>query len=386
MPIENGAVRWFYSRSRRAGVAAKLKDPFRALRYLGKAVRGIREHGREAQELWGVSPFRQILAYMPLYFRFGHSIDEFYFYRLCSPEWRRYAALFLPWRRMTALECLYETIGVDVNVLQDKGQFARRCVARELPVIPTILELDQGNLQWSNPSEPSLPPIEIVVKPRDGRHARGVRAYAKVPGGYRGEDSEVVEAPTLIEAWATESHCGSLIVQPRVRNAKELSAWSEGALCSVRLVTTRRSPDPPVPLAARFRMPRADKVADNLNRGGIASIIDLASGELGPAQAFDVSEVMRGIVYDRHPQTGQPIAGRRLPRWEDVIALGVKAHEQFEGFHSIGWDIAITSDGPLLIEGNHDWGVRFVQYQGPTPLGRTRFPEDLRDRFKQRRR
>ena len=129
-------------------------------------------------------------------------------------------------------------------------------------------------------------------------------------------------------------------------------------------------------------MPRADKVADNLNRGGIASIIDLASGELGPAQAFDVSEVMRGIVYDRHPQTGQPIAGRRLPRWEDVIALGVKAHEQFEGFHSIGWDIAITSDGPLLIEGNHDWGVRFIQYQGPTPLGRTRFPEDLRDCFK----
>ena len=131
-------------------------------------------------------------------------------------------------------------------------------------------------------------------------------------------------------------------------------------------------------------MPNADPVADNLNRGGIAATVDLASGELGQAQSFIVSEVMRGFAYDRHPGTGGQIAGIRLPRWDDVIELGLRAHTHFGGFHSIGWDIAITDEGPVLIEGNHDWGVRFSQYQGPTPLGWTRLPEDIKYRFEAR--
>ena len=172
-----------------------------------------------------------------------------------------------------------------------------------------------------------------------------------------------------------------MIIQPRLRNAAEISGWSSGALCSVRLVTTTRAGEHPVPLTALFRMPVHDTAADNMSRGGIASKVDIESGRLSPARAYRIPDLIRRVEYERHPATGTPISGALLPRWDEVIQLGVRAHCSFDGYHSIGWDIAICEDGPLLIEGNHDWGARIVQMQGPAPLGWTRLPDDIRSCF-----
>jgi len=378
------ALRWVYSRSGRVDSIRNLKDPLRLIRHLRRAIRGIADYGRLAEELWGVSPLRQLLVYLPLFKRFGHTIDEFYFYRLCTPEWRPHAEAFLPSRRMTALVRLYDKIGIDDELVHDKARFARHCAAEGLPVIPTILELDRGEKRWCDSRGRSLPAADIIVKPSLGLQGQGVRGFEKVPGGYRDENGNVLGAQALIELWSEESEGIPLIVQPRVRNAREVSAWSTGALCSVRLVTTRRPDEPPVPLLALFRMPNGDAVADNVKRGGIAATVDLASGELGPALAFKVLDVMRRSVHERHPRTGEQIIGRPLPCWDETIKLGLRAHECVGAFHSIGWDIAITDDGPILIEGNPDWGVRFSQYPGPMPLGWTRLPEDIRCCFEAR--
>ena len=109
--------------------------------------------------------------------------------------------------------------------------------------------------------------------------------------------------------------------------------------------------------------------------------VDIATGRLSPARAYRIPDLIRRVEHARHPTTGAPIAGGLLPRWNDVIQLGVRAHLDFGGFHSIGWDIAICEDGPVLIEGNHDWGARIIQMQGPTPLGWTRLPDDIRSCF-----
>ena len=33
----------------------------------------------------------------------------------------------------------------------------------------------------------------------------------------------------------------------------------------------------------------------------------------------------------------------------------LQVHEYFYGVHSIGWDIAISERGPVIIEANDDW-------------------------------
>jgi hypothetical protein len=62
-----------------------------------------------------------------------------------------------------------------------------------------------------------------------------------------------------------------------------------------------------------------------------------------------------------HPTTGAPIRGKRLPCWDEVKQLAVRAHGAFRPRVLIGWDIAITNEGPVIIEGNRGPDMDLMQ-------------------------
>lgn len=83
------------------------------------------------------------------------------------------------------------------------------------------------------------------------------------------------------------------------------------------------------------------------------------TGKLG---RYGVKEmVWGGGVYERHPNTGAVFADCRIPCFEDVVSLAIRAHETMSSIRSIGWDIAITPSGPVVIEGNQGWSC--VEHQ-----------------------
>ena len=59
----------------------------------------------------------------------------------------------------------------------------------------------------------------------------------------------------------------------------------------------------------------------------------------------------------RHPDSGIVFDGYKIPYYEESIALAKQAMNVFYGFKTIGWDIAITDNGPIFIEGNDGWGI-----------------------------
>jgi hypothetical protein len=49
------------------------------------------------------------------------------------------------------------------------------------------------------------------------------------------------------------------------------------------------------------------------------------------------------------------IEGHGRPYFHRAVDLVTALHTYLYGIHSIGWDIEITEEGPVMIEGNDDW-------------------------------
>lgn len=114
-------------------------------------------------------------------------------------------------------------------------------------------------------------------------------------------------------------------------------------------------------LGASLRMGNGKHV-DNAAEGGIYASVDINSGKLDSV-AFKSS----GVKYTNHPITKQPIEGFQIPFWEDVVEICKEAALKVPDVRCVGWDVAISEKGPLLIEGNDRWS-RFV-WQHPKERG-----------------
>jgi alpha-L-glutamate ligase-like protein len=101
-----------------------------------------------------------------------------------------------------------------------------------------------------------------------------------------------------------------------------------------------------VPVMAMVRLPtRASDGKANLHRGAIGAGIDLGSG-------ITLSAVHRSRVIDKHPDTGGPVSGIRLPYWDEMLLMAAKAMEM-TGLGYLGADFVLDRErGPVLLELN----------------------------------
>ncbi|MDZ7634143.1 MAG: sugar-transfer associated ATP-grasp domain-containing protein [Bacteroidales bacterium] len=104
-------------------------------------------------------------------------------------------------------------------------------------------------------------------------------------------------------------------------------------------------------LGSRLRI-SVNSSVDNMAAGNIAAPIDDETGTIyGPAVYGDITRPDEVV----HPVTGISIIGFQIPYWKETIELVKRAATMHTQNRSIGWDIAMTDEGPDLIEGNHDW-------------------------------
>ena len=90
---------------------------------------------------------------------------------------------------------------------------------------------------------------------------------------------------------------------------------------------------------------------DNFGQGGIqTTVYDDGVCRYG---AFNKA----GDKYVIHPQTGVSIVGFVVPLYDEAIALAVELAPIVPEVPYVGWDIAITPERPVVIEGNYNTGV-----------------------------
>jgi len=141
------------------------------------------------------------------------------------------------------------------------------------------------------------------------------------------------------------------MVEGFIEQHSDLQALSPSAVNTVRIFTLLDEQGSYHVLGCRLRI-SVDSPVDNLAAGNLAAPIDQTTGTVnGPGIYSDITRDSETV----HPVTRVPIEGFQIPFWQETIQMVEKASRLHPQNRSIGWDVAITADGPGLIEGNHDW-------------------------------
>ena len=188
-----------------------------------------------------------------------------------------------------------------------------------------------------------------LLKPRKEGQGRGIRELR------RAEIQEIRSHPETL----TELLRQGGILEEMLESHPALVEAFGGGLLPVRLITLVRDGRSHIVMAAiTLGGTRTGRVV-NLHTGGWMAPVDPMAGRIdGPA----VDKF--GLPVRTHPETGVPFEGFTLPFWDDAVSLAHSLAKVVPEAGFVGWDIGITPNGPVVIEGNTDPGT-YVSLQRP---------------------
>lgn len=190
---------------------------------------------------------------------------------------------------------------------------------------------------------------DIIAKPVDGTCGKGVEKLSK-------KDFETTDA--MYDHIASQ---GNYILEDYVIQHPAISAIYPYSVNTQRIVTVLTEGVPHI-VYSYIRIGNGGAVVDNINSGGMCAPIDIDTGVI-QYPAYDKDE----ITYDVHPMTGKKITGFQIPFWKEAVDMCLEAATKVPQIGYIGWDICITPDGPLMIEGNNYPGHDFLQLPPHVP-------------------
>lgn len=191
----------------------------------------------------------------------------------------------------------------------------------------------------------------LFVKPQSGSGSVGSALIIE----YDASSREIVLSNGTrvdLRAFATEvldSYGEGFLFQDAVAQHTDLSAIAGRAVGTIRVVTVIADGTPEC-LYTLWKVPSPRAMSDNYwQEGSMIAEIDRSSGIIrqcrrgaGPAQE----------IIEAHPVSGKTFAGTQIPHWQEILRITREGHALMPQFGVFGWDIAITEDGPTIIECN----------------------------------
>lgn len=256
----------------------------------------------------------------------------------------------------------------------DKAELYRVCRARGWPTIPVHALFEDGHVTMHEPidggpllSKPSSLAEGVGSFERWRPESEGARQY-------REDDGRLLSLDELMAHLSALSEKTPYMLQALARPHRDIRELSGADTLSTVRMMTCCFPDGRAELIpiALTRMPLdPDAVVDNRAQGALAYYVDTETGGLGLGTLKYTAQ-----VYDRHPVSQRSVEGFVLPHFQDAVAVITEAHAgAFSRFPTLGWDVALTDDGPLIVEMNVQWGCQFDDIPGQPFLGQTVYTE-----------
>ncbi|MFA5777363.1 MAG: sugar-transfer associated ATP-grasp domain-containing protein [Parcubacteria group bacterium] len=222
----------------------------------------------------------------------------------------------------------------------------------EIPVPKLIAKI--GSLEQLENFDWNTLPDSFVLKPNRGFGGEGIivvygkkkdreNVWIKADGSVITVDDLKSHIQNIIDgAFSLANVSDIAFFEERLKLLKLFKPYAFKGIPDIRVVVYNK-----VPVMAMLRLPTKESGGKaNLLQGAIGVGIDLASGTTTTAVSG------KSKMVDYVPGTRMLLSGIKIPYWNDILKLAVKAQE-ITGLGYLGADVAIDSEkGPVFLELN----------------------------------
>lgn len=191
---------------------------------------------------------------------------------------------------------------------------------------------------------------EFVVKPARGAEGRGILVLVDKQGQYwKKASGEMISVQDL------EYHISNILaglyslggtedrafIEYRVRSHAVFNRIAYQGVPDIRVIVYRG-----IPLMSMLRLPTKESDGKaNLHQGAVGAGLNMLDG-------ITLGGVHKDLLIETHPDTKAPIAGLKIPFWQDILEIAARIYDVFHlGY--IGIDFVIDHIlGPLILELN----------------------------------
>lgn len=181
----------------------------------------------------------------------------------------------------------------------------------------------------------------IIAKPIDATGGNGIEKFI-----YSNDE----DAKKLYEQLVENNQ---LLVEDCIKQHKDMNTLYETSVNTMRMFTFIKNGQPHF-LQAVLKIGNGG-VVDNFSSGGMYTYVD----ENGTVfvEAIDRDD---NIFYE-HPISKTKIVGFKVPMFKEAVDLVKECAKVVPEIAYVGWDVAISEDGPVIVEGNCFPGVYQVK-------------------------
>lgn len=174
---------------------------------------------------------------------------------------------------------------------------------------------------------------KFIAKPRFGSCARNVSLI------------DTLKHDNLDTLYSSLGN-GDYLLEELIVQHPKMSSLHPPSVNSLRITTVMTEHGAKI-MVATLRMGNRNSFVDNRSAGGIIASVDLKTRVV---YTTGVDKWLNRYIH--HPVTGTQIVGFQIPMWDDIIRTTREIAETVPEVMYAGWDIALSDEGAILIEGN----------------------------------
>ena len=281
----------------------------------------------------------------------------YYFYNLMHKKDAGRISDYLSYGPIRKIMYDYYRANGEHPILQNKNKFREYLYDKNLPIPEYIGKIkggvfidrndDSKNISkdnFNNIFNGILQKYEVIfVKAVDGQGGAGVYKLSK-------ENIDDIEKEI--------DYSQEYIIEQALIQDDYLNSINPHSLNTLRVITYNNGKEVVIP-SCFFRMGTGNSYVDNGSSGGIFMDYNIDTNKL-TNKAYRLLNY-GGQSFEKHPTSGFIFKDKPLPYPENVKKIVSDAAKLFPELEIIGWDIAYTKNGPVILEGNDNPHIVMMQ-------------------------